>query len=150
MKLHRTTAPPTQGIFVVPLVNVLVLVFAYVTLSSSFVSYPGISVAVPYTSFALTPRHDPQLVIITSGAAPVIYFQDQRTTLRELEERLANEKREERSLIIRADGNAPHALVTTVMNLGLENGYSVAVAGRMEKRTQPQPQSQNVEANAAP
>ncbi len=131
MKLHRNTAALPQSVYLVPLVNVLVLVLAFSTLSGSFVSQPGISVAAPYTSFALAPQWRPQVVTITSGAAPIIYYQDRRVTPGELGPLLAQRKREERSMVIRADENAPHALVTTVMNLGLEHGYSVAIAGRM-------------------
>ena len=131
MKLHRNTTALPQSIYLVPLVNVLVLVLAFSTLSGSFVSQPGISVSAPYTSFALSPKWNPQVITITSGAAPEIYYQERRVAPGELGVLLEGRKREERAMIIRADENAPHALVTTVMNLGLEHGYSVAIAGRM-------------------
>lgn len=131
MKLQRNTPGLSRSIFLVPMLNVLVLVLAFSTLSGSFVSQPGLSIAAPYTSFALAPRWNPQVVTITSGAAPLIYYHDRPVSPEELASLLDGKKGEERSMIIRADGNAPHALVTAVMNIGLEHGYSVAIAGRM-------------------
>ena len=129
MKLHRTVTHNPQNIILVPLVNVLVLVLAFGTLSGTFVSQPGISITLPFTSFVLGPQRNPQIVHITAGAVPMIYFREKKVSTQELGEMLADAGPKERSLIIRADGAAPHEMVTQVMNIGLERGFSVAIAG---------------------
>ncbi len=128
MKLHRSVGHNPQNIILVPLVNVLVLVLAFVTLSGTFVSQPGISITPPFTSFVLGPQRNPQIVSIASGAVPVIYFQEKKVTPQELDEMLSEAGIKERSLIIRADRSAPHEIVTQVMNIGLQRGFSVAIA----------------------
>ncbi len=130
MKLHRTaTHHNPQNLFLIPLVNVLALVLAFATLSGNFVAQPGISVSLPFTPFALGPQRNAQIVQITAGAVPVIYFHERKVTARELDALLARSEGRDRSLVIRADGAVPHATVTEVMNIGLQRGFSVAIAG---------------------
>ena len=129
MKLHRTFTHHPQNILVVPLVNVLVVVLAFFTLSGTFVSQQGISVSLPYTSFVLGPQRHAQIVSIAAGAMPVIYYREKKVTTAELDRQLAEAEGKDRSLIIRADGSVPHEVVTAVMNIGLQRGFAVAIAG---------------------
>ena len=76
----------------------------------------------------LTPQRHPQIVSITAGALPTVYFEDKKVELQELDERLSRSEAKDRSLIIRADRAVPYELVSAVMNLGLRRGYTVAVA----------------------
>ncbi|MCX6966742.1 MAG: biopolymer transporter ExbD [Verrucomicrobia bacterium] len=128
MKLHRTAKYNPELFNLIPLINVLFLALAFTTLANSFVVQPGLSIVLPVSSFALSPQRHPQIVSITAGALPTLYFQDKKVELRELEERLSRSEVKDRSLIIRADRAAPYELVSAVMNLGLRRGYSVAVA----------------------
>jgi len=128
MKLHRTAKYNPELFNLIPLINVLFLALAFATLSQSFILQPGLSVVLPVSSFALTPQRHPQIVSITAGALPTMYFQDKKVELRELETLLSDPKIKDRSLIIRADRAVPYELVSNVMNLGLRQGYSVAVA----------------------
>ena len=128
MKLHRTVKYNPELFNLTPLINVLFLVVAFVTLSHAFVLQPGLAITLPVSSFALSPQRHPQIVSITAGALPAIYFQDKRVDLKELDEKLAQPDLQGRSLIIRADRAVPYELVSNVMNLGLRRGYSVAVA----------------------
>ncbi len=128
MKLSRTVRHQTGLFVLIPLVNVLLLVFAFLTLSQSFIVQPGISIALPFSSFALGPQRNPLVVNITGGAAPLIYFDGQRITLEELDRALRDAGGRERALIVRADRSAPYEAVSHVMNLGLQHGYTVAAA----------------------
>jgi len=128
MKLHRTARYNPELFNLIPLINVLFLALAFATLSQSFILQPGLSVVLPVSSFALSPQRHPQIVSITGGALPTMYFQDKKVELGELEALLSEPKIKDRSLIIRADRAVPYELVSNVMNLGLRQGYTVAVA----------------------
>ena len=128
MKLHRTVRYNPEFFNLIPLVNVLVLVLAFATLSRTFVLQPGVSVTLPFSSFALGPQRDSQIVNIQAGAIPIIYFQDRKVTAGELDAMLAAKGNREHSLIIRADRKASYDVVSQVMNIGLKRGYSVALA----------------------
>ena len=128
MKLHRTARYNPELFNLIPLINILFLALAFTTLSQSFIVQPGLSVALPVSSFALTPQRNSQIVSITAGALPTIYYLDKKVELQELETLLSDPKIKVRSLIIRADRAVPYELVSNVMNLGLRQGYSVAVA----------------------
>jgi len=128
VKLHRTVKYSPELYLLVPLANVLFLLLAFVTLSKTFILQPGLSVVLPFSSFALGPERTPQIVSITAGAIPVIYFQDEKVTADELDQKLSQGTARDRSLIIRADRAVPYDTVSRVMNIGLQRGYSVAVA----------------------
>ena len=128
MKLYRTVRYNPELFNLTPLVTVLFLVLAMVTLSNTFLLQPGISVTLPLSSFALGQQRDAQTVTVTSGAVPVIYFRDRPMTVIEFERQLARAGVRERALIVRADRAAPFDLVSRVMNIGLQRGYSVAIA----------------------
>jgi biopolymer transport protein ExbD len=128
MKLHRTVKYNPELFNLIPLINVLFLALAFATLGSTFVVQPGLSIVLPVSSFVLSPQRHPQIVSITAGALPTIYFQDKKVEFQELDERLARPEVKDRSLIIRADRAVPYELVSAIMNLGLRRGYSVAVA----------------------
>lgn len=128
MKLHRTVKYNPELFNLIPLINVLFLALAFATLGNTFVVQPGLSIVLPVSSFVLSPQRHPQIVSITAGALPTIYFEDKRMEIDELGERLSRSEIKDRSLVIRADRAVPYELVSAVMNLGLQRGYSVAVA----------------------
>jgi len=134
MKLHRTVSYNPELLNLIPLVTVLFLVLALVTLSNTFVLQPGISVTLPFSSFALGPQHHPQIVSITADACPIVYFHDEKITIQELNRKLSQGTPGERSLIIRADKAVPYDVVSEVMNIGLQRGYSVAIAASNQSR----------------
>ena len=89
----------------------------------------GISVSLPFSQFMLAPQQNVQIISITGGAAPAIYFRDQKTTLDKLGPLLDAAKRENRSIIIKADRFTPYDLVVAVTNATLAHGItSVALA----------------------
>ncbi|HJX25869.1 MAG TPA: biopolymer transporter ExbD [Chthoniobacterales bacterium] len=129
MKLSRTKEYNFGWIVIVPLLDIVFLLIFFLLLSSNFILQPGISVSLPFSQFTLGPQVNPQIVSITGGAAPAIYFRDQRTTLEQLGPLLDDAKREGRSVIIKADRFTPYELVVAVTNAALEHGItSVALA----------------------
>ena len=107
VKLTRTLHVHPALFPVLPLVNVLFLVLMLFAMSSRFVLQPGIAVNLPFSSFTLEPQQNPQLVSVTAAPRPAIYHLNHQVSLDELDAQLANGPAEKRSLIIKADRDAP-------------------------------------------
>lgn len=134
MKLTRTLKFNPALFGVIPLINVIFLVVLFFTLSSRFVLQPGLAVTLPASSFTLGPRVDAQIVSVTAAPVPVIYHRDQRVSLDELRQRLADTKVRERSLILKADKNTPYDLVVRITDEALKLGFSVILATDTERK----------------
>jgi biopolymer transport protein ExbD len=134
MKLTRSVHLNPFLIFVVPLVDLIFLVLLLFLVSSTFLLHPGISVNLPFSKFTLGPQKNPLIVSITAGPYSTIYYRDQQIQLRELARRLEQDRGAERSIVIQADRLAPQGSVVEVMNLCLENGYSVVLATSPNKQ----------------
>jgi biopolymer transport protein ExbD len=133
MKLTRTLKFNLALFGIVPLINVIFLVVLFFTLSSRFVLQPGMAVTLPASSFTLGPRVDAQIVSVTAAPVPVIFHRDQRVSLDELRQRLAETKVRERSLIIKADKNTPYDMVVKITDEALKLGFSVILATDTER-----------------
>lgn len=134
MKLSRTKEYHFGWLAAVPLLDVIFLLIFFLVLSSNFILQPGISVSAPLSRFTLGPQINPQIISITGGAAPAIYFRDQKVALDQLGPLLDAAKREGRPIIIKADRLTPYSLVVEVTNLSLEHGItSVALATTLPK-----------------
>jgi biopolymer transport protein ExbD len=134
MKLTRSVQLNPFLIFVVPLVDLIFLVLLLFLVSSTFLLHPGINVNLPFSKFTLGPQTNPLIVSITAGPYPMIYYRDQQIQLGELSRRLEQDRGAERSIVIQADRLTPQGSVVEVMNLCLENGYSVVLATSPNKR----------------
>jgi biopolymer transport protein ExbD len=134
MKLTRSVHLNPFLIFVVPLVDLIFLLLLLFLVSSTFLLHPGISVNLPFSKFTLGPQKNPLIVSITAGPYPMIYYRDQQIQLGELARRLEQDRGAERSIVIQADRLAPQGSVVEVMNLCLENGYSVVLATSPNKQ----------------
>ncbi len=134
MKLTRSLKFNPALFGVIPLINVIFLVVLFFVLSSRFVLQPGLAVTLPASSFTLGPRVDAQIVSITAAPVPVIYHRDQRVSLDELRQRLADTKVRERSIIIKADKNTPYDLVVKITDAALNLGFQVILATDSERK----------------
>jgi biopolymer transport protein ExbD len=129
MKLSRTKEYNFAWLVLLALVDVVCLLFFFLLLGSNFILQPGISVSMPFSRFSLAPQVNQQIISITGGAAPAIYFRDQRVTIEELGPLLEAAKRDGKSVIIKADRLTPYETVIRVTNAALEHGVtSVALA----------------------
>src|SRR2546421_9463884 len=129
MKLSRTKEYNFGWLVFLALVDVTFLLVFFLLLSSNFILQPGISVSLPFSHFTLPPQLNQQIISITGGAAPTIYFRDQKITLEQLGPLLDAANREGRSIIIKADRLTPYETVVAVTNAALEHGISsVALA----------------------
>jgi biopolymer transport protein ExbD len=129
MKLSRTKEYNFSWLVLLALVDVAFLLIFFLLLSSNFILQPGISVSMPFSRFALGPQTNQQIISITGGTTPAIYFRDQKITLAQLGPLLDAAKREGQSIIIKADRLTPYETVIEVTDAVLEHGItSVALA----------------------
>jgi biopolymer transport protein ExbD len=129
MKLSRTTNYNFGWLLLIGLVDLAFLLAFFLLLSSNFILQQGISVSMPFSRFSLGPQSNQQIISITGGAVPAIYFQDQRVTMEQLGPLLDAAKRKDQSIIIKADRSASYETVAEVTNAALEHGItSVALA----------------------
>jgi biopolymer transport protein ExbD len=106
---------------------VLLLVF-FLLLSTSFMMQPGIAVELPASRFLLPAMQDPLVVSVTGGPGASIYFEDRMVEAAQLGGRLEARRTASRQVVIKADEDAPLALVAAVTELALERGFNVALA----------------------
>jgi biopolymer transport protein ExbD len=128
VKLERNFQINPALVGVVPLINVMFLVVLFFALASRFLLQSGLAVSLPTSSFVQTPTRQPQLVSITAVPVPAIYHGDRRITIDELAPRLAAVTGTDKSLVVKADRTTPYELLMQVVNVGLENGFSVVLA----------------------
>src|SRR5437867_12380482 len=129
MKLSRTINFNFGWLVLVALVDLAFLLVFFLLLSSNFILQQGISISMPFSRFALGPQSNQQIISITGGAVPAIYFQDQRVTMEQLGSLLDAAKRKDQAIIIKADRSASYETVAEVTNAALEHSItSVALA----------------------
>jgi len=129
MKLSRTKEYNFGWLVFLAVVDVTFLLVFFLLLSSNFILQQGISVSLPFSRFTLGPQTNQQIISITGGTVPAIYYRDQKVTIAQLGPLLDAAKREGVSIIIRADRSTPYEIVAQVTNAVLEHGItSVALA----------------------
>jgi len=129
MKLTRTITYNFGWVVLVAMLDVAFLLIFFLLLSSNFILQQGISISMPFSRFTLGPQTSHQIISIGGGAIPAIYFQDQRVTMEQLGPLLDAAKRNEQSIIIKADRSTSYETVAEVANAALEHGItSVALA----------------------
>jgi biopolymer transport protein ExbD len=129
VKLSRTTNYNFGWLLLIGLVDLAFLLAFFLLLSSNFILQKGISISMPFSRFSLGPQSNQQIISITGGTVPAIYFQDQRVTMEQLGPLLDRAKRKDQSIIIKADRLASYETVAEVTNAALEHGItSVALA----------------------
>ena len=129
MKLSRTTNYNFGWLLLIGLIDLAFLLAFFLLLSSNFILQQGISISMPFSRFTLGPQSNQQIISITGGAVPAIYFQDQRVTMEQLGPLLDAAKHKDQSIIIKADRSASYETVAQVTNSALEHGItSVALA----------------------
>ena len=129
MKLRRTMNFNFGWVVLVALVDVAFLLVFFLLLSSNFILQQGISISMPFSRFTLGPQTSHQIISISGGAVPAVYFQDQRVTMEQLGPLLEAAKRNDQSIIIKADRSTSYETVAEVANAALEHGItSVALA----------------------
>lgn len=112
------------------LIDVVLLLLIFFLLSSSFVLQPGIKVNPPRGLSQSGVRDSQFIVNVTAQDPPLVFINDQLTSLERLgvEFRRVARTKPDASIILRADRSVPHGLVTEIMGLALEAGVGVVIA----------------------
>ena len=108
--------------------NVVLLLLFFFLLSTTFLLRPGIALELPASRSLLPAMQDPVVLAITGGAGATVYFDDRLIELDQLGARLDAHRGSSRQVVIKADRDAPLALVAQVTELALARGFSVALA----------------------
>ena len=134
MKLTRTKEYHFGWLGVISMIDVVFLLIFFLLLSTNFVLQPGVAVSLPLSRFSLGPQVNPQVISITGGAVPAIYFRDQKVALDQLGPLLDAAKKDGRPVIIKADRVTPYELVVAVTDAALGHGItSVSLAAAPAK-----------------
>jgi biopolymer transport protein ExbD len=133
MKLSRTVKFHPALFGLIPIINVLFLVVLFFSVSSRFMLQPGIAITLPFSSWTLGPQKNPQILTITGGSAPAIFFRDRRWDIEEIRQALSAPDLKDHTLIVKADRSTPYALVIRVVNEGLRAGLPVVLATAPER-----------------
>jgi len=128
MKLSRTVKFHPALFGLIPIINVLFLVVLFFSVSSRFLLQPGIAITLPFSTWTLGPQKNPQILTITGGSAPAIFFRDRRWEVDQIGQALASPDMKDHTLIVKADSSTPYALVMRVVNEGLRAGLPVVLA----------------------
>src|SRR5262245_53022285 len=134
MKLERTINYNFAWLVLMAMVNIAFLLVFFLLLSSNFILQQGISISMPFSRFTLGPQGNQQIISITGGAVPAIYFQDQRVTMEQLGPLLDAAKRKDQYIIVKGDRYVSNETVAKVTNASLEHGIrSVALAATLPR-----------------
>jgi len=128
MKLTRTVKFHPALFGLIPAINVLFLVVLFFSVSSRFLLQPGIAISLPFSSWTLGPQKNPQILTITGGAAPAIFFRDRRWEIADIHKALSAPDLKDHTLIVKADQSTPYYLVVQVVDEGLHAGLPVVLA----------------------
>lgn len=119
----------------VPLVNVLLLLWLFLIVHSSFVLRPGIRMQLPAAPFNAGTRYGTWVVTLTQEG--LVFFGDERMGLNELPAALAQaaSAKPDTPLLIEADGKVRQQVLVNVYTMASEAGFrEVVLATRLPDR----------------
>ena len=112
--------------------SVVLLLMLFILLQSSFVLRPGITVDLPESPFYTGVPYE--ALVLTLSQEGIIFFNDERTTLKGLSQAFAQAAHEQpdATLVIEADGRVLHSTLAEIYNMAMGAGIrKVALATRV-------------------
>jgi len=132
--IFKTHCPIAKGLLdPAPLVNVVFLLLLFFLLSSTYVQQSGIGINLP--GFERPTARNFQSLVVTVTSKNMLFFNNQPTTLVDLQKALREEARRttNQELIIKADKQVPHGVVVEIMNIAFKAGLrGINIATRPE------------------
>ncbi len=113
-----------------PLVDIIFQQIIYFMLTSSFIMQPGIKIKLPKATTS-TETIKKQEIYVSISEEGIFFYNGQPVKLEELEKIFRQEKdrRQQITLVIKADENAKHGRVVQVMDIGRKQGIDkIAIA----------------------
>ncbi|MGF1678047.1 MAG: ExbD/TolR family protein [Candidatus Methylacidiphilales bacterium] len=129
MKLRRSVQALQGPLDITAMIDVVLLLLIFFMLNSSFVLHPGVEITPPQGMHAGV-RDAHYVVNITGQTPPRMFFNDQIVTMENLKIQLGKlgRRSEEMQIIIRADKEVQHGVVTEIMNAAIQAGLTVIIA----------------------
>ena len=128
-----------------PLVDVLFLLLIFFVLSTSFIFQPGHKVSLPKTNSSPMQASDKLVIVVTtdlSGDEYVFYFNNEKVTLEQLEEKLSREL-QDRTLVfkngekqnttkaptvaLKADSKVTHDITSKIYDLSYKYKFELLI-----------------------
>ena len=134
MKLESTLRPRRGLLHFASVLDIIFLLLLFFLLSSNAVVRSGIAVTPPQSRSALQAAASADIVTISAGSPPQVFFNDRRVGMEELQALLEEGAAEggRKQVVLRADEVAPYGYVLRISNLVVGNGYSLILATRPE------------------
>ncbi|MFK5921500.1 MAG: biopolymer transporter ExbD [Verrucomicrobiota bacterium] len=134
MKLESTLPTRANFLYSAPVLDVVLLLLIFFLLGSNFILKSGISVEVPFSNSSLPSIDRSHIITLAPGESSRIFFNEDRVTLDELNERLEKNAATDKvhQVIIRADQSATFGSVIEISNLVLRHGYDLVYATSSE------------------
>jgi len=129
MKLARSPMPRRSFLYLAPFLDVALVLVAFLPLTTSFLLQPGIGVIPPASPHLLAPVQRMEVVSITPPPQSAIYYDGQAVELDELADLLP----ERRTVVVKADQDAPYRLIVGVMDVALAADCQVILATTYEQ-----------------
>jgi len=132
MKLLRNHRSEPGNQLLVPFLNLLFLLTAFLLLLTRFVGQPGFAVSLPASPFLAAPEQNPLGVNLTASPVPALFFNDLRMSPEEFGRALREIPAPRRTIVIRADRRVPFELVSEVSGICMQHGFPVILATARE------------------
>jgi biopolymer transport protein ExbD len=120
MKFKRRLKIERGAVDLTPLINVFFLLLIFFMFTSSFIFQPGIRVSLPRAITSEVIQEEGTVLIITKDGR--IYLSDREITRDELSSKLRLIAKGKGALLIKADGDAPLAMVVEVWDMCRREG----------------------------
>ena len=135
MKLESTLQPRSGMMHIAPVLDVVMLLLIFFLLNSNFVLRSGINVTPPLSRSRLESLPQSDIVALSAGSSPRIYFNEEEVTMDELRERFTElRKGPRRQIVIRGDKLAQYGQVIEVSNMATEAGFDVFLGTNLDPR----------------
>ena len=128
MKLESTLPNRTAPLYTAPLLDAVLLLLIFFLLGSNFILKSGVAVDLPFSDSSLPVVDRSHIVTIVPGEETRYYFNEDRVTLDELDQRLGESTEQTRQVILLADSQVPYGTVMEISSLVLKLGYDLAYA----------------------
>ncbi len=133
MKLESTLNDRPGLMHIAPLLDVVMLLLIFFLLNSNFVTRSGIEVRPPFSRSTIESIPDGDIITVSAGSSPRIFYNDEEVTLETLKEKLETtlkERLEKRGkgprhqVYVRGDASAPYGKIIEITNLVQEAGVN--------------------------
>jgi biopolymer transport protein ExbD len=129
LKLESQLQLSPRLMHLVPFLGVVMLLLTFFLLGSSMVLQSGVRVRPPTSASLLEPMPRAQIITLSAGRQPQVFWNDRPVSLIGLKEALAEPPRGgARQVLVRADELAAHGMVVRVCQMALDAGYEVVQA----------------------